>query len=271
MARKKKKALPTAGAAFAFPLEDGRFSACRVLVDASSKRSKRWGANAFLVAGSAWIGNRVPRADEPALRPILRLTHHAHKNTPNVLWISDEPPPELIPIGTIELTPEERRMPCQTLGGWGTILYQPLAQWKWDNEREAVVAEDVIQRKKAAKAGLKAQREREQDLKKVTLDDLRGRRFFANWKDFPSPKAVRASRKIMSKTVEELLELGPRASKKARMAILQQCIESFNDLNDDMHFIETTAREDICDEFEVIVYACGLGAHENLADEWRDW
>src|SRR5262245_8367916 len=230
MARAKKPMPPTAGAAFAFPLEDGRFSVCRVLVDASSKRSKRWGANAILIAGSAWIGDQVPRAGDPALRPILRLTHHAHKNRPNVLWISDEPPPELIPIGTIEPTAEDRQMPCQTLGGWGSILYQPFAQWQWDNEREAVVAQDAIQQKMAARAERKGQRERERNLKKVTLDDLRERRFFANWRDFPSPKAVRASRAIMGDTVEDLLKLGPRASKKARMAILQQCIESFNEL-----------------------------------------
>ena len=42
--RKRKAALPTTGAAFAFPLDDGRFSVCRVLLDGSSKRASEWGS-----------------------------------------------------------------------------------------------------------------------------------------------------------------------------------------------------------------------------------
>jgi len=98
----------------------------------------------------------------------------------------------------------------------------------------------------------------------VTLDDLRGHTFFANWKDYPPLKVIRASRKVMAITVEALVELGPRASESNRMAILQRCIESFNILDAKMHFIETVEREDICEEFEAIVHACGLGAHKDL-------
>ncbi len=54
------------------------------------------------------------------------------------------------------------------------------------------------------------------------------------------------------------------------MAILKQCIESFNNLDAEMDFIETVEREDICEEFEAIVHACGLGAYTDLADRWRD-
>jgi len=75
----------------------------------------------------------------------------------------------------------------------------------------------------------------------------------------------------MAITVEALVELGPRASESNRMAILQRCIESFNILDAKMHFIETVEREDICEEFEAIVHACGLGAHKDLVDRWRDW
>jgi hypothetical protein len=75
----------------------------------------------------------------------------------------------------------------------------------------------------------------------------------------------------MTNTVEKLIQLGPRASERERMAILQQCIESFNELDAEMQFIETDEREDICEEFETIVHACGLGTHEDLADRWRDW
>jgi len=68
-----------------------------------------------------------------------------------------------------------------------------------------------------------------------------------------------------------LLKLGPRASEKKRMAVLQHCIESFNELDAEMQFIETIEREDICAEFEAIVHACGLGHCKGLADRWREW
>jgi hypothetical protein len=112
MARKKKSALPKAGTAFAFPLGDGRFSVCRVLLDISSERSKQWNGDTILVACASWIGYQVPRADDPALRPILHLKHHSWDNKPNVLWVSDEPPPDLIPIGTIEPTPKSKQFPA---------------------------------------------------------------------------------------------------------------------------------------------------------------
>jgi hypothetical protein len=271
MARKKKSALPKAGTAFAFPLDDGRFSVCRVLLDTSSERSKQWNGDTILVACSSWIGDQVPRADDPALRPILHLKHHSWDNNPNVLWVSDEPPPDLIPIGTIEPTAEEQAISCMSFGSWDSLTLQPLAQWKWDHERDSVLAEDVIKHKKDKEAREKAQREREQYLERITLDELRGRRFFPTWNDSPPPKAVRASRKLMTNTVEELLKLGPRASEKERMVVLQQCIESFNELDAEMQFIETVEREDICEEFEAIVHACGLGHHKDLADRWHDW
>jgi hypothetical protein len=271
MARKKKSALPPVGTALAFPIGDGRFSVCRVLLDTTSNRSKQWGGKVNLVACSSWIGDELPCADDPRLRPILHLNHHSWNNQPNVLWILDEPPPSLTPIGIIPSTEEEQAIPCATFGGWASLTLQPLLQWRWDNGRDAVLAEDQVEEKKEAESRLAAHREREQYLERVTLEELREHRFFAGWKDYPPRKAIRASRKVMTDTVEELLKLRSRASGKQRMAILQRCIESFNALDAEMQFIETIERDDICEEFEAIVHACGLGAHKDLADRWREW
>jgi hypothetical protein len=199
------------------------------------------------------------------------LTHHSWENRPNVLWISEELPQYLIPIGTIAPTAEEQAIPCASFGGWTALTLHPLAQWRWDNEREAVAAEDTIKQKNEEEAREKARREREEYLKLLTLEELRERPFFPTWEDYPSPQATRASRGVMTATVEELLALGPRASEEERVAILQRCIESFNELDAKMHFIKTVEREDICEEFEAVVHACGLGAHKDLADRWRAW
>jgi hypothetical protein len=75
----------------------------------------------------------------------------------------------------------------------------------------------------------------------------------------------------MAATVRLLVDLGESASEEERKAILRACIESFNELDAKLGFIETVEREDICEEFEAVVHACGLGRYENLADEWREW
>jgi hypothetical protein len=36
-------------------------------------------------------------------------------------------------------------------------------------------------------------------------------------------------------------------------------------------YIDTTEREDICDAFDLLVYACGLKRRKNLAEKWRNW
>jgi hypothetical protein len=271
MERTKKTSLPMAGTAFAFRLGDGRFSVCRVLLDATHERSKQWNGDTILVACSSWIGDQVPRANEPSLRPILHLNHHLWDNKPNALWVSEEPPPELIPIGTIVPTAEEQAISCMSFGGWNALTLHPLAQWRWDHERDSVLEEDMIQEKKDREAREQAQRDRENYLVRITLDKLRSRQFFSNWGGYRTPEVIATSRKLMTNTVEELIKLGSAACENDRMAVLQRCIESFNELNGKMHFIDTIDREHICEEFEAIVHACGLGHHEHLADRWRDW
>jgi hypothetical protein len=135
--KRNKLPLPPAGAAFAVPLADGRFGVCRVLRQNTAEELKRHGADCRLVAGSAWIGDRVPDVRHPMLRPILHLTHHAWKNRPQMLWVSDPPPEDFIPLGAIEPSPEEQSQECYASGGWESCRIQSLAQWRWDHDREA--------------------------------------------------------------------------------------------------------------------------------------
>lgn len=271
MPRKKKVQLPAAGDAFAVPLDDGRYSVCRVLLDAESEPAKQWKSASVLVACSAWIGSEIPNADDPALRPILNLTHHAWTGKREVLWISDTVPDEFIPIGSIQPTSEEKEIRSGSFGGWPSMAIQPLAQWRWDNDRDAVLTEDKTKDAADRRLREKARLERQQYLQQVTLEDLSEYQFFAHWGEYPPAKAVRASRRIMEDTVRGLLRLGPSPSQDERMTMLQKCIEAFNTIDAELRFIETVEREDICEEFEAIVHACGLGSYEDLADNWRDW
>ena len=272
MPRKKKPNLPPAGAAFAFPLGDGRYGVCRVLVGTSAKHPDKLRMHSVLVACSAWIGADVPTCDDPALRTILCPTHHSWEGKPELLWINhDEPPPELIPIGTIETTEQEQALSCNSHGRWEMILDQPLMQWRWEHERETVLAEDAAEEAAEMLERDKVQQKRREYLDRVRLEDLRDHVFFSHWKTYPPAKEIKASREVMTRTVEKLIELSRNAPKKKRLTVLQECIESFNKLDAKKGWIETDEREDICKEFEEIVHACGLGAHEDLADKWRDW
>lgn len=151
------------------------------------------------------------------------------------------------------------------------MTIQPLAQWRWDHERDSVLADDNAERLASVEQRRGAEQQRKQYLDRVTLNDLLNHRFFAKWDGYPSSRGIHASRRIMEQTVRELLNLGTDPSERDRMAVLQRCIESFNELDAQLHFIETVEREDICEEFEALVHACGLGRYQHLADEWRDW
>src|SRR5436189_3495829 len=123
MARKLLKHLPiVAGDVFAIPLEDGRFSVCRVL----RIRDK---TGLMFVASSAWIGSKVPEMTDSALRPLLRLTHHSWKNKICAVWVSGTPPRDFIRLGNIAPIPAESAVKVSALGSWPFFKIQASEQW----------------------------------------------------------------------------------------------------------------------------------------------
>ena len=270
--RKKSVILPEPGAVYAFLLGDGRYGACRVLRGSTDKGTEGFGRHYVLVASSSWIGLTRPEEPDESMRGVLCLTHHQWKGIPDVYWVGDSVPEQFIPIGILEHSVEDAKIKCQASGGWLGAPLQVLAQWRWDHEREQLQEEEST-----AKAILTAKRladesAREAERKALTLKQLAKHKFFAEWDDYPSPKAIRASRKIMKETLQALNNLGEKASEAARLEVLQHCIEEFNQLDEALgHFIETTVREDICDEFELLVNACGLHDKKDLADQRREW
>ncbi|MGA2233809.1 MAG: hypothetical protein ABSH22_23120, partial [Tepidisphaeraceae bacterium] len=101
-----------------------------------------------LAAVSEWIGDAVPKADNPALRPILYLSHHGFRweNPPCILWVFGPIPRDFTSIGNIAPTSAEEKVVNDSPVGfahWTYLTFQPLHQWRWDNDREAVLAEDA--------------------------------------------------------------------------------------------------------------------------------
>ena len=267
MARKKKVRLPMQGDAFAVPFEGGLYGVYRVLADVNSERGKRWSDDCVLVACSEWFGTEVPTTVDPALRGILRLTYQSPTGRRALFWVWNSVPEDFIPIGRIQPTPDEITLDAQGISGWELLATHCRLQWQWDNDRTALDNE----RQTSCDDEKKQESKRRAFLADVTLKDLQNHEFFPRWNGKAQTKAIRESRKLMAATVRRLIDLGESASEKDRKAILQSCIESFNELDSKLEFIETVERKDICVEFEALVHACGLGKFENMADEWREW
>ena len=97
----EKPSLPPAGAAFMMPLQDGRFTVCRVLRENTEEERQGHGCPQILVAASPWIGAAAPDLSQPELRGIHHLNHHSWDD-PNLLWVSEPPPESFRRLGVIE-------------------------------------------------------------------------------------------------------------------------------------------------------------------------
>ncbi len=269
MARKTK--LPNVGDVFSFKLDDGRFGACRVIRAPNKREAAFWGGNVVVVVGSAWIGADSPSIDTQGLSKILHLTHHSHTGHPVILWIGGSPPKGFKLIGNIEPSINDKKLKCNAIGDWDSIQYQPLMQWRWDNELDLVLAEERAQDEADDHDLLAANNDRQSYLASVTLDDLSKRRFLSSWTGFVEAEPMKLARKLLRETVNQLSNLGVRSQRKSRVQVFKDCVVALNDLDRLHRFIETEEREDLCEELEVIAYACRLGDIGNQIDEWRDW
>jgi hypothetical protein len=266
-----KAVLPGQGEAFLMPLPDGRYSVCRVIRQSDPEEEKRHGVRA-LVAASSWIGEEAPDVNEPLLRDILALNHHAWDNRLEVLWVSDPIPSFFRRLGTIEPSHDEKRIECFSYGGWESLPAQAHMQWRWDNEREAVLQEDARQRELERRKREESTKRYQEYLDGLTLERLKKKRRFSEWKGFVSDKIIAACRRIFRETIDSVVELGANPKKRAILAILQRCVERLNELDEQYdYFIMSIERDDLCEEFYEIVHASGLRGYENLADQWREW
>lgn len=272
------------GNVYLMPLADGRLGVCRVIKREAAPRGRAqlgsilvvaspWiGLDSFLVVASPWIGRAPPELTEPRLRDILILTHHSWDNHPEALWTIDPLPGSFKLLGVVEPSPNEELMQCPSFGEWSTLALQVLLQWRWDNDREALLEEDAEEEKRRTVERATEARRRREYLEDLTLEALRRKKWLKTWTSFPPAKATSACRKNFRDTVDALIRLGPEAKREEVLAILQACIERFNSLDATMgHFIETVEREILCEEFEEIAHAAGLGESEDLADKWREW
>src|SRR5262249_17625086 len=145
---KTRSPRPQPGDAFLMPLGDGRFGFCHVIhVPSRVFGSPRRGW--VDVETSSWIGEEAPDLNDPRLREPLVQTHHG--NGPNI-WrvvVSGPPPDTFRRLGTIE--PDRTAHACCCWTQWESLAREVLTQWRWDHDREALLAEEqaAVRRRKA--------------------------------------------------------------------------------------------------------------------------
>jgi hypothetical protein len=244
------------GDAFALPLEDGRWGVCRVVRKSSDPL-------AVLVAASAWLGDAPPTdLTDPLLTTTLVLTHHSWNSTPHIHWVTDPVPVDVVPLGKLPLRAGEAPGNAFGWGGWESHRMQPLLQWRWDHEREAVLAEDERERQQKQAAEEEA-RFGYRPLPPA-LEELRKQKVYAG-ADYPSPEEIRLSRRIIRDAIDELIALGPDGDEVEKLDVFRRAVERFNETE----FIDTVERDYLCELFDNIAESAGLTDYDVTA--WRDW
>jgi hypothetical protein len=270
MARRKKHKVedfPAVGSVFSMPLADGRLGICRVLrIKVDIK-----GYPVALVAASDWIGHSPPPLDDPSVRRTLILRHHAWAGSPECIWVSDLPPKTFRNLGRITLSKEEKEIDCLVYSGWEGLQLQVLLQWRWDNEREAVLREDAEKKAIKEKKSAKAASDRQEYLLRLTLPQLLSKELFPTWKEYPKAKDKRAIEQIIKTFVRTLSECNESLTREFVAKELQSCVVKLNDLDEERRIIETVEREDLFDVFEEILYAAGQPGLLSVVDDTRDW
>jgi hypothetical protein len=170
----------------------------------------------------------------------------------------------------IEITTKDDAIACEVYSAWETLPLQILLQWRWDNDREALLIEDAAEKARQAEERRIADQRRAELLRTVTLDSLSNRTWFETWDEELDGPHLSASRQLVCGLVDNLRSV-PELTETVARRLLRATVREFNRLDAARQFIETTHREDICDAFEIIMAAA---RHPELADrveEWRDW
>jgi hypothetical protein len=250
------------------PLSDGHFGLCRVLRTATEDERQTFG-ECILVATSSWRGSAPPDLDDPALREILRKTHHAWSGQLDVHFTADAAPPEYRLLGKIPPNESDLGLTTNALGRWSSDI-QVTAQWRWDHDREALLAEEAEEARMKANRAAEEKRREEQRRSELAWEKLRTKTRFPTWPEHLGDDVVVASRQLFIEAVDGLATAGSKSGKRKARAVIRALVEGFNRLDEEHgHFIETVEREEICEEVADVALLAGLPP--NVADEWREW
>ena len=205
--RKRQREPLTVGDVFIVPLADGRFGAVRVIRPRSTNDPFADDPDLRVVAATHYIAAAKPTIDDPALRQLLTLTHHFHtgrKQDLCALWLFGPPPAEFELLGNIPPARAEMKIYCNSFSAWSYFPRQVLMQWRWDHDREAVLAEEAQEARAEEQRQAERDRQKRGELAKMTYRSFRDRKLFKDWGPPTPRKMIQASRELMKETATKL-------------------------------------------------------------------
>lgn len=219
-----------------------------------------------------------------------RHDHHAWNREVIGAWVQKPPPPELRYVGNVPVkeaeaarvvhpqvyvaakVSEQRAMSSRVvpLGAWE--IFQARLQWRWDHDREALLAEEAAEERARADTfanALAEQGRANEKLAKQGVKALAKKKFFSVWKgDRPKP-LIAAAEALMQEAIGELDGLPPAKATKR----LVRLVKDFNRLDGREHSFDTTDAEDIMDAVGTVAIACGVDddTFDDVIDAARDF
>lgn len=234
------------------------------------------------------IWDHPPQLHEASQASLLRQHRFAHTGRVaafgvQTAWWRPSDLKSVTLLGEAPPSPEEQRIGGAIIAfAVGTshstlnaVDHAAEGEWRWMNDREALVAEFEKQEEKAT-ATRAAQEERYRTrLRKLTWDQLLAETPFERWATsppFPPADFTHAARRAIHDTCRILSALGPKPRKAEVRSILKACVEWFNNADADAGgVIETEEREDICAVLEELVFVAHQKALVEEIDAWREW
>lgn len=261
--------LPEAGDLFAFEVSKGHDVVLRVVAALKDTRC------VVVTKHSAPTLQRAPKSK--AVFEVQPHSHHSWNRQVLGGWVSAPPPANVRLLGRLPVRPEEAervvhpevwvKLPMKPPGmaakvvpgsSWDQLTEQARLQWRWDHEREAVLAEDAkneLAKQAKFNQAIAAQAKERQKLEKQGVVALKKTKFFAAWKGAVPPPMIKAAEAAMQEAVRSLDGKSPAQSTRR----LAQLVRTFNQL-DGQHGrrFDTIDREDIMEAIGTVALACGV-------------
>lgn len=258
----------------------------------------RWGAlvvlarprerKAVVVGVLCGVWNAPPTWEDVREQPLLRHASWPRNANSRVVfgWDAIDLRPEEIPqltlLGSRELTEEETKetwwyLRTESTSGttWAPLNYvcgDVEREWRWEHDREALLAEREREQAVRDAAGKAARQRFEQRLKGLTLQTLLTEDPFARWAEsppFPDAAFRKAATDAVHETCAQIIVLGPKPRRPAVRSALKDLVARLTVLDAEAgEVIETEEREDILVVMEEIAYASGQRV---LVEEFGDW
>lgn len=265
---------PEVGDVLAYEVSEGRAVLLRVVAQVD---------DACCVVLSRWQGKppkKVPTAK--ALFEVQPLKHHQWDRPMIGGWVREPLPPEVRVVGRVAVKRPERARVMHPrdfvnavkkttamgqrvlpMASWFGVLRDAKAQWRWDHERDEVLAEEKaaqdvkLEAYEAAVEQLKAEKLRQATR---SFDEWKSQRFFETWSHAPAALVTQLEAAMQATVTQLEREADP-------LPALRELMKKFNVLNGAAgHEFDGADGEELAQAAELLAQAAGLDA-ERFEDD----